>query len=52
MAAIIGAPPNALAFAAQAVETKDLAHYGTLVSLIGIVIMLAVLFWMRAIHIL
>lgn len=44
MATIIGAPPNALPFAAQAVETRDMARYGSLLSLVGLVVMLAVLF--------
>jgi sodium-dependent dicarboxylate transporter 2/3/5 len=48
----ISTPPNALAFATQAVETRDMARYGTLLSLIGLVVMLVVLFLARLIHLL
>lgn len=47
----ISTPPNALAFATQVVQTRDLARYGTLVSLVGVVVLLAVLFVMRVLHV-
>jgi sodium-dependent dicarboxylate transporter 2/3/5 len=40
----ISTPPNAIAFATQVIETRDMARYGTIVSMIGIVVMLAVLY--------
>ncbi len=40
----ISTPPNAIAFATQVIETKDMAKYGTIVSVIGIVVMFAVLY--------
>ncbi len=40
----ISTPPNAIAFATQAITTKELARYGTLISLIGIIVMLAMLY--------
>ncbi len=43
----ISTPPNAIAFATQAIETKDMARYGTVVSAIGIVVMLLVLYLVR-----
>jgi len=39
----ISTPPNAIAFATREVETKEMARYGTLVSVIGIVILMVVL---------
>lgn len=39
----ISTPPNALAFATQAIETRDMARYGTLFSLVGLLITLGVL---------
>ncbi|MEW6412111.1 MAG: DASS family sodium-coupled anion symporter [Candidatus Zixiibacteriota bacterium] len=43
----ISTPPNAIAFATQAIETKDMARYGTLVSAFGIVVMLGILYLFR-----
>jgi sodium-dependent dicarboxylate transporter 2/3/5 len=40
----ISTPPNAIAFATQVIETRDMARYGTIVSIIGIVVMFGVLY--------
>lgn len=40
----ISTPPNAIAFATRAVTTREMAKYGTLVSAIGTVLLLAVFF--------
>ena len=40
----IRTPPNAIAFATEIIETRDMARYGTIVSMIGIVVMFAVLY--------
>jgi len=37
----ISTPPNAIAFATRAVETRDLARYGSIVSLVGLVLLTA-----------
>jgi len=34
----ISTPPNAIAFATREVETKDMIKYGSLVSLVGIIL--------------
>jgi len=39
----ISTPPNAIAFATHEVETKDMAKYGSLVSLIGIILLIIIL---------
>lgn len=43
----ISTPPNAIAFATQVVDTKDLAGYGSIISAIGMVVLLLVLFLAR-----
>jgi sodium-dependent dicarboxylate transporter 2/3/5 len=43
----ISTPPNAIAFATRAIHTSDLARYGTIVSAVGVVLMLAVLLLFR-----
>lgn len=40
----ISTPPNAIAFATQAVETRDMARYGTIVSFFGLIVLLGVLY--------
>jgi sodium-dependent dicarboxylate transporter 2/3/5 len=40
----ISTPPNAIAFATRAVTTREMAKYGTLVSAIGTVLLLAIFF--------
>jgi hypothetical protein len=40
----ISTPPNAIAFATEIIETKDMARYGTIVSMIGIVVVFVVLY--------
>ncbi|MFC1851522.1 SLC13 family permease [candidate division CSSED10-310 bacterium] len=40
----ISTPPNAIAFATHAIETKDMAKYGTLFSLISVICIYFVLF--------
>lgn len=37
----ISTPPNAIAFATRAITTRDLAKYGTVVSVIGMIVILA-----------
>ena len=39
----ISTPPNALAFATQTVETKDMVRYGSMVSIVGMIVMLLAL---------
>ncbi len=39
----ISTPPNAIAFATRSVSTKEMARYGTLISIIGMPLMLAAL---------
>lgn len=39
----ISTPPNAIAFATREIETREMAKYGTMVSIIGVVVMLAAL---------
>jgi sodium-dependent dicarboxylate transporter 2/3/5 len=36
----ISTPPNAIAFATRAVATRDMARYGTLVSGVGLAVLL------------
>ena len=43
----ISTPPNAIAFATRAVETSDMAKYGTVVSLVGIVLIMVMLLILR-----
>lgn len=43
----ISTPPNAIAFATQAVETRDMARYGTIVSFFGVIVMLGVLYLVK-----
>lgn len=38
----ISTPPNAIAFATNAIETRDMAKYGTVMSLIGLVLLVIV----------
>ncbi len=45
----ISTPPNAIAFATQAIETRDMARYGTLVSVFGIVVMLGILYLLKGV---
>ncbi|MFH2055181.1 MAG: DASS family sodium-coupled anion symporter, partial [bacterium] len=45
----ISTPPNAIAFATRAVTTRELATYGTLVSIIGVALLLLVVYLFRAI---
>lgn len=40
----ISTPPNAIAFATRAIETRDMAKYGALVSFFGVIVMLAALY--------
>lgn len=40
----ISTPPNAIAFATRAVTTQEMAKYGTLVSVIGLIVLLTVFF--------
>ncbi|MFH2049521.1 MAG: DASS family sodium-coupled anion symporter [bacterium] len=39
----ISTPPNAIAFATNEVETKDMIKYGSLVSLVGLILMIGIL---------
>lgn len=39
----ISTPPNAIAFATREVTTRDIARYGTLVSALGLIVLLAVI---------
>ncbi len=39
----ISTPPNAIAFATRAITTKDMAKYGTLVSLVGVTLIVALI---------
>jgi sodium-dependent dicarboxylate transporter 2/3/5 len=39
----ISTPPNAIAFATRAITTKDMAKYGTLVSLVGITLIIGLI---------
>lgn len=43
----ISTPPNAIAFATQAIETRELVKYGTLVSIIGITCVFLFMILMR-----
>lgn len=45
----ISTPPNAIAFATQAIETRDMARYGTIVSVIGLVVLLGVLYVVKGV---
>ena len=45
----ISTPPNAIAFATHAIETRDMAKYGTLMSFFGIILVLIVLFILHTI---
>ncbi len=38
----ISTPPNAIAFATNAIETRDMARYGTIMSLIGMALLIVV----------
>lgn len=40
----ISTPPNAIAFATREITTTDMARYGTLISLVGLAVVLAVVF--------
>jgi sodium-dependent dicarboxylate transporter 2/3/5 len=40
----ISTPPNAIAFATHAIETRDMAKYGTLMSFFGLILVLIVLY--------
>jgi len=43
----ISTPPNAIAFATHVIDTKDMAKYGTLISLIGIVFVIILIYILR-----
>ncbi|MBN2569634.1 MAG: DASS family sodium-coupled anion symporter [Deltaproteobacteria bacterium] len=40
----ISTPPNAIAFATNQIETREMVHYGTIVSLFGLIVIMATLF--------
>lgn len=40
----VSTPPNAIAFATQAIKTRDMVKYGTLMSMFGMVLTLSLLF--------
>ena len=42
---LISTPPNAMAFATRETTTEELARYGTLVSMVGFVIVVSLLFF-------
>jgi sodium-dependent dicarboxylate transporter 2/3/5 len=44
MGTIIGTPPNAIAFASGVIETREMAKAGSLVSLLGILVLLGLAF--------
>jgi sodium-dependent dicarboxylate transporter 2/3/5 len=49
----ISTPPNAIAFATQVIETRDMIRYGTVVSVVGLVVMLgAILLAHNVLHLL
>jgi sodium-dependent dicarboxylate transporter 2/3/5 len=48
----ISTPPNALAFATQVVETGDMVRYGSVVSLVGLAVMLTALLFAHRVGIL
>ena len=39
----ISTPPNAIAFATRAITTKELARYGSIVSVFGLVLILVII---------
>lgn len=39
----ISTPPNAIAFATEIIDTRDMARYGSVISILGVVVMAAVL---------
>ena len=43
----ISTPPNAIAFATREITTKELARYGTLISVLGIIVAMGMLYVMR-----
>ncbi len=45
----ISTPPNAIAFATEIIETKDMARYGTIISVVGIGIVLGFLYVLHAV---
>jgi solute carrier family 13 (sodium-dependent dicarboxylate transporter), member 2/3/5 len=45
----ISTPPNAIAFATHAIDTRELAKYGTLMSFFGVVCILILLFILQSI---
>ena len=45
----ISTPPNAIAFATHAIETKDMAKYGTLISLLGIICLFVLIYILKLI---
>lgn len=45
----ISTPPNAIAFATQAISSKELARYGTLLSILGVIVMLLMMYVLKAI---
>jgi len=44
----ISTPPNAIAFATRAIETRDMAKYGTLLSLIGLALLVSAIFLLKS----
>ena len=40
----ISTPPNAIAFATQEIETREMVKYGTIVSVIGLVLIIGLMF--------
>jgi sodium-dependent dicarboxylate transporter 2/3/5 len=40
----ISTPPNAIAFATEVVETRDMARYGSLISIVGLCVMLLLVY--------
>ena len=43
----ISTPPNAIAFATQEITTRDMAKYGSIVSMVGIIIMFSALYFFQ-----
>ncbi len=44
----ISTPPNAIAFATRAISTRDMAYYGSLISVVGLVLVLGLIFVLAA----
>jgi len=45
----ISTPPNAIAFATHAIETKDMAKYGTLISFLGVICLFVFIYILKLI---